>query len=375
MKPKLLFVLPDLAAGGAQPMNVRLAQQLQQRGWHVAMAVLFRRDEVIPAEALSGLEVHRFNATTLPTKLAALARLAQLVKRYDLVVGGVELAATNYGYLAAQLAQKPFLSWTHSAFAQYQLYAGMLDRAISRWIYRHCPNVVFPSQGSLESLCLVLGEKPKKARRQVIENFLDQPCPTVKEEVPDKRVFAKPVVAGIGRLVSEKAFDRLIRVHAVLRDQGLDHHLLIVGEGPLRRALVDQANALGVSETVFMPGRVPQLAEWLSHAAAFALCSRCEGFSLVLLEALSCGVPAVAMDCPAGPREVLDGGRYGLLVPDGDEAAMSEALGRLLRDANLRAHYAELGKERAKHYSAERIVPQWEALFEQILTEQGQRDG
>jgi len=339
------------------------------------LAVLFHRAEVIPAEALSKLEVHRFNAKTLPTKLAALARLAQLAKRYDLVVGGVEFAATNYGYLAAQLAQKPFLSWTHTAFAQHQLYAGMLDRAISCWVYRRCQSVVFPSHGSVESLHLALGEQPKSARWQVIENFIDPPLPTDKEEVPDKRIFEKPVVVGIGRLALEKAFDRLIRVHAALRNQGLDHHLLILGEGPLRRALGDQACALGVSETVFMPGHVTHVAAWLSHAAAFALCSRYEGFALVLLEALSCGVPVVAMDCPAGPREVLDGGRYGLLVPDGDEAAMTEALGRLLRDANLRAHYAELGKERAKHYSAERIVPQWETLFEQILTEQGQRDG
>jgi glycosyltransferase involved in cell wall biosynthesis len=251
----------------------------------------------------------------------------------------------------------------------------MLDRAITRWVYRRSQNVVFTSHGALESLLLALGEKPENVRWQVIENFLDQPCPTVKEEVPDKRIFAKPVVAGIGRLVSQKAFDRLIRVHAALRNQGLDHHLLILGEGPLRRALGEQASALGVSETVFMPGHVTHVAAWLSHAAAFALCSRYEGFALVLLEALSCGVPAVAMDCPAGPREILDGGRYGLLVPDGDEAAMTEALGRLLRDAHLRAHYVELGKGRAKHYSAERIVPQWEALFEQILTEQGRRDG
>jgi glycosyltransferase involved in cell wall biosynthesis len=375
MKPKLLFVLPDLAAGGAHFMNVRLTQQLQQRGWHVDLAVLFRRDEVIPAETLSGLEVHRFNATNLPTKLAALARLAQLAKRYDLVVGGMEFAATNYGYLAAQLAQKPFLSWTHIAFAQHQLNAGVADRAITQWVYRRRQNVVFVSHGALESLRLTLGEKPENVRWQVIENFIDPSCPTDKKEVSDKRVFAKPVVAGIGRLASQKAFDRLIRVHAALRNQGLDHHLLILGEGPLRRALSEQASALGVFETVFMPGHVTHVAAWLSHAAAFALCSRYEGFALVLLEALSCGVPAVAMDCPAGPREILDGGRYGLLVPDGDEVAMTEALGRLLRDANLRAHYAELGKERAKHYSAERIVPQWEALFEQILTEQGQRDG
>lgn len=190
-----------------------------------------------------------------------------------------------------------------------------------------------------------------------------------EDQHPDVEAFAKPVIMAIGRLAQQKAFDRLIRTHATLRQQGFDHHLVILGDGPLRSELTAQATALGVADTVFMPGHVPNVAAWLNQATVFVLCSRYEGLPLVLLEALTCGVPAVAMDCPAGPREILDGGRYGNLVPDGDETAMTEAIARLLRDPNLRTRYAELGRERAKHYSAERILPQWEALFQEIIAE------
>ncbi|MGQ9750660.1 glycosyltransferase, partial [Desulfosoma sp.] len=365
----------DLAAGGAQQMNVRLAQQLMHRGWEVGLAVLFSRAEVIAPAMLAGLAIHRFNATGLPSKLAALLRLSRLARRYELVIGGVELAATNYGYLAARLAGRPFLSWNHNHFARYQVCVGVADRAISRWVYRRCPQVVFPSLGALEGLRQVLGKTPRGARWQVIENFIDRPSAPASNAVPDPVVFAKPVVIGIGRLAEQKAFDRLIRVHATLRAEGLDHHLLILGDGPLRAELKAQAQALGVAQTVFMPGHVGNVLDWLRHSAVFALCSRYEGLPLVLLEALSCGVPVAAMDCPSGPREILQDGRFGLLVPDGDEAALTEAIGRLLRDATLRARYAALGIQRAADYRAERIMPRWEALLGEIVAAHRRRRG
>lgn len=371
MTHRLLFVLPDLAAGGAHFMNFALAQKLQSRGWQVRLAVLFDRATAIALAQLSGLPILRLNARGTLSKLRALARLTALARETDIVIGGMEFAATTYSYLAARQAGKPFLSWMHTAFARHQYSAPLLDRWLSRLVYRRCQHVVFPSHGARAALARALGEQPAGAKWTVIENFL--PDLAQSGPAPDAKALTKPLVLGIGRLVTVKAFDRLLRAHAALRAQGLDHHLALLGEGPLREALTLQARALEVEESVFLPGHVGNVREWLRHATVFALCSRYEGFSLALLEALAAGVPAVAMDCPSGPREILLDGAVGRLVPADDEAAFTRALGEMLRDPKQRAHFAELGRRRARDYTAERIVPSWEALLEEILARDAHR--
>jgi len=145
--------------------------------------------------------------------------------------------------------------------------------------------------------------------------------------------------------------------------------LVLLGDGPLRNALLAQAQSLGVTDTVFLPGHVTNVADWLSHATVFALCSRYEGFPLVLLEALAAGAPIVAMDCPGGgPREILQDGRVGRLVAADSEASLTQALGELLRDPEKRAHFSALGKRRAQDYTPERIVPRWDPLLNDIVT-------
>lgn len=369
MTPSLLFVLPDLAAGGAHSLNILLARHLQARGWPVRVATLFDRPEAIDGEALAGLRIERLLASSAAGKLKAVSRLAALARTAGLVIGGMEFAATNYGFWAARRARRPFLSWTHTAFLPHQYAAGPVDRLVSRWVYRRCRDVVFPSQGARESLRLALGRQPRQARWHVLENFITPPLPS--PTAPDARIYALPVVISVGRLVEQKAFDRLIRAHARLRRQGLACHLVLLGDGPLRAQLVAQASALGVADTVFLPGHVDNVADWLAHATVFALCSRYEGFSLVLLEALHAGVPAVAMDCPSGPREILQDGRVSRLVPADDEAAFTQAIAELLRDPAQRVHYAALGRQRAQDYAPERIVPRWEALLHDILARWG----
>lgn len=365
MTQRLLFIVPDLAAGGAQPMNVLLAQQLRMRGWQVRLAVLFDRPDAASLPSIAGLSIGRLHGRRTTGKLRALFRLAALAREADLVIGGMEFAATNYGYLAARLAGRPFLSWTHIAFERHRYAAGFVDRKISHWVYHRCHDVVFPSTGARESLRIALGKKPAHASWHVIENFILPPPPV--KVVPHERAYAAPVIIGVGRLVEQKAFDRLIRAHAALRQQGLRHHLVLLGDGPLRGQLVTLAARLGVADTVFMPGHVNDVADWLAHATVFALCSRYEGFSLVLLEALAMGVPAVAMACPSGPDEILQGGRIGRLVPADDEAAFTAALAEMLRDSELRAHFVRLGRQRAMDYTADRILPRWETLLQKII--------
>lgn len=363
MKPSLLIILPDLAPGGAQPMNIRLAQQLAQRGWQLRIAVLFDRHESLTSTALKDLDVRRMRATGLLGKLALPLRLARMARDSHVLLGGMELAATTYGHLAARLSSRPFLSWTHIAFHKHQTATAWSDRWVARSVYRHVRWIVFPSHGAADSLSTALGQCPRSGQWQVIENFLLPQHNALIHPPPLPDAFSKPVVIGLGRLVKQKAFHRLICAHAMLRDRGVDHHLVLLGDGPLRQELLALATRLGVDKTVFLPGHVPDPANWLAHSSVFGLCSEYEGFPLAILEAMQAGVPIVSMDCPSGPREALDGGRFGALVPDGDQRAFESALHELLQSPERRVHYSRLGKERAEYYSAERIVPLWEDLL------------
>lgn len=371
MNRRILFVLPDFVAGGAQSMNLRLARALRARGWGVQIAVLFDRGDAVPPELLDNLPITLLGAHSFAEKLALPWRLARLARADYVVVGGVEFAATIYGYAGATLARRPFVSWTHTSFNQHQYSARRIDRWISRAVYRCCRDVVFPSNGARDSLQVALGRKPPHSRWRVIENFVDiSTANSASFLAPEGQIFARPVVVGIGRMVAIKAFDRLLRAHAALRAHGIDHHLLLLGDGPLKTTLIAQASALGVTDTVFMPGHVADPSPWLAYSQVFALCSRYEGLPLVLLEALAAGVPCVAMDCPSGPREILQDGAFGLLTPADDESAFQQAIEMLLTDDQKLAHYAKIGRQRALDYAPERIVPQWEALLTDICQEQ-----
>jgi glycosyltransferase involved in cell wall biosynthesis len=134
-----------------------------------------------------------------------------------------------------------------------------------------------------------------------------------------------PVILAVGRLHPEKDYPTLLRALVILR-QVRPARLLILGEGPQRAELEALTRQLGVAGDVALPGFCDNPLPAMRCAAAFVLCSRAEGFGNVLVEALACGCPVVSADCPSGPREILDHGRYGRLVPVGDAEALATAI-------------------------------------------------
>jgi glycosyltransferase involved in cell wall biosynthesis len=144
-----------------------------------------------------------------------------------------------------------------------------------------------------------------------------------------KEIEKKDLVIGLGRLSYQKNFSLLISAFSHLQNNR-NAHLLIMGEGEERQALQALSRELSLMDRVTMPGFVENPYAILSQAKVFVLASRWEGFGNVILEALACGVPIVATDCPGGPADILAGKPFARIVPMGDPAAMATAIREVL---------------------------------------------
>jgi glycosyltransferase involved in cell wall biosynthesis len=140
-----------------------------------------------------------------------------------------------------------------------------------------------------------------------------------------QHMFARPVVLGVGRLVKQKNFLALLQAFAEVC-QSHDANLVILGRGPLHEQLRKEAVRLGIAERLHMPGRVRTAHAYMRQSAVFVLSSDFEGCPNVCLEALAAGAAIVATNCPHGPDELLDGGRFGRLVEVGDVKALAAAI-------------------------------------------------
>jgi glycosyltransferase involved in cell wall biosynthesis len=141
---------------------------------------------------------------------------------------------------------------------------------------------------------------------------------------------APPVVLGVGRLCEQKDFPTLLRAFARVRAQQ-EAHLMVLGEADAKRVklrtdLMALATQLGIADDVVLPGFVANPLAYMARAAVFVLSSTWEGLPSVLIEALACGCPVVSTDCPSGPAEILENGKYGPLVPVGDDMALADAI-------------------------------------------------
>ena len=235
--------------------------------------------------------------------------------------------------------------------------------AIHKAVLMRVPDAITAVSEPVRQRCLELGASPDKVR--VIENgieWIDVPA--------SGRLRARlgldvrtPLVGAVGSLTSRKRHQHLLQAMAALVATMPETHLVIMGEGPLRPQLEADARQLGIAGRVHLPGLLAPAVDYVGDLTLFALPSSEEGMSNALLEAMMTGVPSVASDIPSN-REVITGGRDGVLVDVENPDAFAAAMRDLLSDPARRAAMAAAARETIRRrFNARSMVSANEDLY------------
>ena len=178
----------------------------------------------------------------------------------------------------------------------------------------------------------------------------------------------KQEIVAVGRVDENKNHRMLLRAFAKIADRFPEATLTVYGNGQLRETLLAEIEELGLSGRIFMPGAVTDVPDRIEKARIFVLTSFTEGMPNTLLEAMSLGLACISTDCPCGgPRDVIQDGVNGYLVPVDDSDSLAERLSALLKDARKAD---AMGKEAAKlqeSYRPDKVNREWEAYFESVV--------
>ncbi|MEX2430768.1 MAG: glycosyltransferase, partial [Dehalococcoidia bacterium] len=352
---KIAIYLPSLRGGGAERAMALLAGGIAERGYAVDL-VLAKAEGPYLDGLHPDVRVVDLQARRVLTSLPGLIRYLRRERPVAL------LSTLYHANVVAILAR--WLSWTRprlavreaNTFSQSERGASrMRERlalALAKLLYSRAGAVVAVSQGVGDDL---RRRVPALAGRlHVIHNPVAGP-ELVREagEAVSHPWFAPgqpPVVLAVGRLEPQKDYPTLLSAFARAA-RSRSARLVVLGEGSQRQALETLARELGVEDSVDLPGFQANPFAYMARAAVFVLSSAWEGLPNVLIQAMACGTPVVSTDCPSGPSEVLEDGKWGRLVPVGDAEALAEAILATL-DAPvdpgaLKARAAEFSVDRA----------------------------
>jgi glycosyltransferase involved in cell wall biosynthesis len=326
--------LPNLLEGGAQHVMVRIANHFAKLGHPTTLIVSSaggpHERKISPDVTLVSLDAGNM--------LSAMLKLASYMTRKS---PPTLLTAITFANLPALIAKriarsntKIVISERHACskwlanrrFSRRMLYGRLIPR-----IYPWADAMIAVSNGVADDLSKMIGVDRKKIR--VVFNpsidAMDRPGPDVS---PSHEWFSQPevpVIVAAGRLHPQKDFETLIRAFALVRERR-PVRLLILGEGSERQPLELLVAKLGLERDVVLHGYIDDPLPYFGAASLFVLSSVYEGFPNVLVEALACGAPVVSTDCESGPREILQDGRLGPLVPVGSPSRLADAIERVL---------------------------------------------
>ncbi|MDB2682718.1 glycosyltransferase [Alphaproteobacteria bacterium] len=358
---KIALFLPALNDGGAERVFVNLANGFTQKG-HAVNLILIKNQGPYKAQAPHDITTTEIGRS--PLKLANHLRRA----KPDILISA--LPAANLMAIAACAISKTKLIITeHAFFSVYDDLAKSpktkLRNAAMKHLYKGADQIMAVSQGAAEDLARACNIPTEKIK--VIPNPIDLEAIKDRAGQPTNHPWFKnkqaPVILSAGRLSPPKDFKTLIYAFKKIQED-TEIKLIIIGEGVQRNDLQNLINNLNLQDRIDMPGFQSNPFNFMAAGDLFVLSSLKEGFGNVIIESLACGTPVIATNCPGGPAEILENGKWGTLVPPQNIEALAQAMEKGLETPptiNLQS--------RAADFAQDKIIDNYLQMIENVLHE------
>lgn len=355
---KIVLWLPDSSTkGGVEKVVADLATQLVERAANeVVILSCWNKFETPAFTTGPGVSYDSLGAAPYPRnpfkKIAWYIRLARLLTRWLLKQGPVVVLAEG-SYLCGVLA----LTRSRNAV---RIGCEHISYRQVNGLYRALRRVLYPRLDRL----VVLTDRDRALFGRWFPRVVCIPNFIRKLPVKQADAHARTIVC-VGRLTRQKGYDILLTAFAEVARQRPDWNLIIFGDGEERQNLERQRDVLGLKDRASFAGITDAPLERLAEGGIFAMPSRYEGFPIVLLEAMACGLPCVSFDCP-GPDALLVNKVNGLLCAPGDTQALSRSILRLIDDPDLRVRFGKAAAATAAGYTADRVLVTWNDFLKDL---------
>ena len=357
----VVLFIPTLGGGGAERVVVNLANGLSDYGDRIGI-LLLERAGVYFDELRDPVKLDHLGISSRIGRFLGFPRYISYLKarRPDVV-----LVSGHSAFLIA-LVGRLFVRHRLLVIVHNTVSSELgFSRFVARWLYRYADKIVAVSNGVAGDIKRYARIPPTKLRT------IYNPVNTVRirelsAHVPSHRWFKDPslhIIVAVGSLTAQKNYKFLLQTIAFIKQKNAEVRLLILGEGHLRGELEDLISALGIEREVELIGFVKNPFAYMGRAQRFVLSSSFEGFGMVIVEALASGAKVVSTDCPSGPSEILEAGRWGMLVPLGDQSKLAAAL----VGQDDRFPSVDQARERASAFSLEPAVEAYRrAIYGQL---------
>ncbi len=354
---RIAVFLPSLEIGGVEKVMLNLLVGFSTRGHEVEVVLSSLNGHYI-TNLPRNIKIYNLNANRMSASIIPLARYLYL-KKPDVLISGKEYANV-VSIIAKFMSQSSVrvIVTVHTTLSKHIIYATTFREKViipfmAKRLYPHAQHIVAVSSGVAKDLSKLFRIPPEYIA--IINN------PVVSSELFSKAAiqishpwFAKgrpPVIISVGRLTRAKDYGTLIKAFKKVRGE-INARLMILGDGEERLSLQRLINKLELESDVCLPGFVDPPYPYLARSSLFVLSSIWEGLSTAIIEALALGIPVVSTDCQSSPREILDNGRYGKLVPVKNVDKLAEAIIESLKTE----HDPLQLKIRAHQYSVDSAV-------------------